>query len=52
MNTHIDVEEHTEMDLLVQTKGTETDPLARCGFSREEITTLRLSAAVVPGRGQ
>ena len=52
MNMHIDVEEHPEMDATLQTKGTETDPLARCGFSREEITTLRLSAAVVPGRGQ
>ena len=40
MNTHIDVEEHPEMDSLVQTEGTETDLLARCGFSREEIVAL------------
>ena len=40
MNMHIDVEEHPEMDSLVQTEGTETDLLARCGFSREEIVAL------------
>jgi len=40
MNTHIDVEEHPEMDATLQTEGTETDILARCGFSREEIAAL------------
>ncbi len=40
MNTHIDVEERLEMDSLVQTAGTETDMLVRCGFSREEIAAL------------
>ena len=40
MNTHIDVEEDLEMDSLVQTTGTETDMLAQCGFSPEEIGAL------------
>jgi hypothetical protein len=40
MNTHVDVEEQLEMDSLVQTTGTETDILARCGFSPEEIAAL------------
>jgi hypothetical protein len=40
MNTHIDVEERLEMDSLVQAPRTETDILAQCGFSAEEIVTL------------
>jgi len=40
MNTRIGVEEYPEMDSLVQGAGTETDLLVRCGFSREEITSL------------
>jgi len=40
MNTHIDVEEHLEMDSLLQTTGTETDTLAQCGLSAEEIAAL------------
>jgi hypothetical protein len=40
MNTHIDVEEHLDMDSLLQTEGTETDILASCGFSHEEIAAL------------
>jgi hypothetical protein len=40
MNTHVDVEERLEMDSLVQTIGTETGTLARCGFSPEEIVAL------------
>ena len=40
MNTHIDVEEDLEMDSLVQTTGTETDTLAQCGFSPEEIVAV------------
>jgi hypothetical protein len=40
MNTHVDVEEHLEMDSQVQMAGTETDTLAQCGFSTEEIADL------------
>jgi hypothetical protein len=40
MNTHVNVEEHLEMDSLVQTAGTETDILAQCGLSAEEIVAL------------
>ena len=40
MNTHVDVEEHLEIDSLLQTAETETDILARCGFSSEEIIDL------------
>ena len=52
MNTHIDVEERLEMDATLQMAGSEIDMLVRCGFSREEIAALRLSAAVVPDRWQ
>ena len=52
MNTLIDVEERLEMDSLVQMAGSERDMLVRCGFSREEIAALRLSAAGVPDRWQ
>ena len=40
MNPH--VEEHVEMEIQVQTAGTETDLLAQCGFSPdpEEIVAL------------
>jgi hypothetical protein len=34
------VEEHLEMDSIVQTIETETDLLAQCGFSPEEIAAL------------
>ena len=40
MNTPIDVDEHLEMDSAVQKAGTETDMLARCGFSSDEIAAL------------
>jgi len=40
MNTRVDVEEHLEMDSLLQTAGTETDMLAQCGWSAEEIVAL------------
>ncbi len=40
MNTRVDVEEHLEMDSLLQTAGTETDMLAQCGLSAEEIVAL------------
>lgn len=38
MNAH--VEEHLEMEAQVQTAGTETDILAQCGCSPEEIVAL------------
>lgn len=38
MNPH--VEEHFEMEIQVQTAGTETDLLAQCGFSPEESVAL------------
>jgi hypothetical protein len=38
MNPH--VEEHIEMETQVQTARTETDLLAQCGFSPEEIVAL------------
>jgi hypothetical protein len=38
MNPH--VEEHIEMETQVQTSRTETDLLAQCGFSPEEIVAL------------
>ena len=40
MNTHIDVEEHLEVDSQVQVIETETDILLQRGFSPEEITAL------------
>ena len=40
MNTHVDVEKYVEMDSLVQTAATETDTLAQCGLSAEEIVAL------------
>ncbi len=38
MNPH--VEEHVEMETQAQTARTETDLLAQCGFSPEEIVAL------------
>ena len=40
MNTHIDIEEHPETQIPVQTVGTDTDTLAGGGFSRDEIAAL------------
>ena len=40
MNTHIDVEEHLEVDSQVQVIETEKDILLQRGFSPEEITAL------------
>ena len=40
MNTRGEVEEHLEKESLLQAVGTETDMLARCGFSDEEIVSL------------
>lgn len=40
MNTRVDVEEQLEMESAVQATGTETDTLAQCGFSPEEIAAL------------
>ena len=40
MNTHVDVEEHLEMDSLLQAARTETDILAQSGLSPEEIVAL------------
>jgi hypothetical protein len=40
MNTDIQAEEHLEMETQVQATLTETDILARCGFSAEEIVAL------------
>jgi hypothetical protein len=40
MNTQIDFEEHFEMDSPVKVTETETDDLAQCGFSIEEIAAL------------
>ena len=40
MNTHIDGEEHLEMDATLQMAGSERDMFIRCGFSREEIAAL------------
>jgi hypothetical protein len=40
MNTHVDVEEHLEMDSLLQAARTETDILAQSGFSPDEIVAL------------
>ena len=40
MNTHIDVEEHLEMETQVQVTVTEQDILAQCGFTAEEIMSL------------
>ena len=40
MNSHLDIEEQIEMDLLLQMAGVETDLLAQCGFSPEEIVAL------------
>ena len=40
MNTHIDVEEHLEVDSQVQVIEMATDILAQCGFNPEEIAAL------------
>ena len=40
MNTDIQAEEQFEMETQVQVTGTETDLLAQCGFSAEEIVAL------------
>ena len=40
MNTDIQAEEQLEMDTQVQAALTETDILAQCGFSAEEIVAL------------
>jgi hypothetical protein len=40
MNPHIHVEEQLEMETQVQATGTETDMLAQCGLSAEEIVAL------------
>ena len=40
MNPYIYVEEHLEMETQVQATRTETDILAQCGFSAEEIVAL------------
>ena len=52
MNTHIDVEERLETDSPVQTVGTETDTLARCGFSCDEIADLLWLRQWYQTRGQ
>jgi len=40
MSTDIQAEEHLEMETQVQATRTETDLLAQCGFSPEEIVAL------------
>lgn len=40
MNPHIHVEEQLAMETQVQATGTETDVLAQCGCSAEEIVAL------------
>jgi len=40
MDTSGDVEEHLEKESLLQAAGTETDMLAQCGWSAEEIVAL------------
>ncbi len=40
MNSHLDIEEQIEMDLLLQMASMETEVLTQCGFSREEIAAL------------
>jgi hypothetical protein len=40
MNPYISIEEHLEMETQVQPALTETDILAQCGFSAEEIVPL------------
>ncbi len=40
MNTDIQAEEHLEMETQGQATVTETDLLAQCGFSAEEIVSL------------
>ncbi len=40
MNPQITIEEHLEMETQVQATLTETDILAQCGFSAEEIVSL------------
>ena len=40
MNTDFQTEEHLEMETQVQAAVTETDLLAQCGFSTEEIVDL------------
>jgi hypothetical protein len=40
MNTHVNVEEHLEMETLLQATRTETDLLAQYGWSAEEIVAL------------
>ncbi len=40
MNPQISIEEHLEMETQVQATGTETDILAQCGLSAEEIVAV------------
>jgi hypothetical protein len=40
MNSHISTEEQLERETSLQTIGTETDTLARCGFTAEEIVAF------------
>ncbi len=40
MNPQISIEEHLEMETQVQATGTETDMLAQCGLSAEEIVAV------------
>ena len=40
MNTDILAEKHFEMETQVQAAGTETDNLAQCGLSPEEIVAM------------
>jgi len=40
MNTRGDVEEHLEKESLLRAAGTETDMLAQCGLSAEEIVAV------------
>jgi len=40
MNPHIHVEEHLEIGIQLQATRTETDMLAQCGWSAEEIVAL------------
>jgi hypothetical protein len=40
MNPYISIEEQLEMETKVQATRTETDILAQCGFSAEEIVAL------------
>ena len=40
MNPQISIEEHLEMETQAQATGTETDMLAQCGLSAEEIVAV------------